>query len=475
MANARLSIPWLTQIQLTWIAVLALAVLVRLLFLGSYPLADTTEARYAEVARLMLVSGDWITPQIEAGVPFWGKPPLSFWLTAGSFKIFGISEFAARLPALLQLIATALLLLGFTGERPNRNVGVASAGVFLSSGLAFISAGAVMTDPSLVFSTTLAMVGFWRAVKYQSQTWGYLFFLGLGLGLLAKGPVAWVISLAPIVLWALWFGRVRETLNSLPWGFGIPLAAIVSVPWYLMAESHSPGFLQYFIVGEHWLRFVDSGWTGDLYGNAHDEPRGKIWLFWVVSALPWSFFAAYALVRHWRENGFVLRVDEDQAYLVLWATIPMVFFSFASNILYTYVLPGLPALALLIGLFIDSHKTRAIYVAAFVPLLFLVAGPVFLFDAINDKSERDLVRMSDETEECARLVYLQHRPYSAEFYSSGKAELAADASAVRHRIEGDQSICVAIRNSALKGLPDNLNAELIGIRQFAKYTLFRTS
>jgi hypothetical protein len=76
--------------------VLALAVLVRLLFLGSYPLADTTEARYAEVARLMLVSGDWITPQIEAGVPFWGKPPLSFWLTAGSFKLFGISEFAAR-------------------------------------------------------------------------------------------------------------------------------------------------------------------------------------------------------------------------------------------------------------------------------------------------------------------------------------------------------------------------------------------
>ena len=73
--------------------------LIRLLFLGTYPLADTTEARYGEMGRLMVETGNWITPQFEKGIPFWGKPPLSFWLTAVSFKMFGIHEFSARLPS----------------------------------------------------------------------------------------------------------------------------------------------------------------------------------------------------------------------------------------------------------------------------------------------------------------------------------------------------------------------------------------
>ena len=93
-----------------WSAILIVGAIVRILTLSAYPLHDTTEARYAEVARLMLAGGDWITPQISAGVPFWGKPPLSFWLTASSFKLFGLNEFAARLPAFLLLLIVVLLV-----------------------------------------------------------------------------------------------------------------------------------------------------------------------------------------------------------------------------------------------------------------------------------------------------------------------------------------------------------------------------
>lgn len=462
----------LSRRQLIWIALLAFAVLARLLLLGSYPLADTTEARYAEVARLMLSSGDWITPQIEAGVPFWGKPPLSFWLTAGSFSFLGISEFAARLPALLQLMATAFLLLGFTRAGSSRqNFG--SAAVFLTSALGFISAGAVMTDPTLVFSTTLVMVGFWRAVNDSSRVWGLLFFVGLGLGLIAKGPVAWVLGLTPIGLWALFYRKLGRSLTSLPWLMGVPLCVLISVPWYVLAEANSPGFLEYFLVGEHWLRFVDSGWTGDLYGNAHDEPHGMIWLMWLVSALPWSLFAFYAVFRYWRQSGVRVRVGEERGYLILWAVVPMLFFTLAGNILYTYVLPGLPAFAILIAQTIDTRQSRAIYLAALIPLIFLASGPVFLFEQVNDKSERDLVMLSAESSACENLVYYAMRPYSAEFYSQGKAELAKDHSALRKVLQGSSTSCMAIRNSALATLPEDINSQLVGIQRFNKYTLFR--
>ena len=99
----------LTSRQQLW-GVLTFACMTRLLTLGAYPLTDTTEARYGEIARKMLETGQWLVPQIDYGVPFWGKPPLSFWLTAMSYKLFGITEFAARLPSLLLGIAVCALV-----------------------------------------------------------------------------------------------------------------------------------------------------------------------------------------------------------------------------------------------------------------------------------------------------------------------------------------------------------------------------
>jgi 4-amino-4-deoxy-L-arabinose transferase-like glycosyltransferase len=98
-----------------WLAIFLTAVAVRLLTLSAYPLYDTTEARYAEIARVMLATDNWVTPQIEPGEPFWAKPPLSIWATALSFSVLGINEFAARLPSLLFTLATACLILSLRG------------------------------------------------------------------------------------------------------------------------------------------------------------------------------------------------------------------------------------------------------------------------------------------------------------------------------------------------------------------------
>ncbi|MBT8080203.1 MAG: phospholipid carrier-dependent glycosyltransferase, partial [Gammaproteobacteria bacterium] len=187
-----------------WLAVLVTAAALRLLTLSLYPLHDTTEARYAEIARLMVASGDWVTPQITVGVPFWAKPPLSMWFTAASFELFGLSEFAARFPGWVLILLAAALVVRLGKVASTTDAAVASAAVFLTTVLGFMSAGMVMTDAALTLSTTLSLASFWMAADFPASRSRYLFFVGLGLGLLAKGPLALVLVGLPVVTWALW-------------------------------------------------------------------------------------------------------------------------------------------------------------------------------------------------------------------------------------------------------------------------------
>jgi len=146
------------------VAVLVVVVVVRLATLGAYPLMDTTEARYAEIARKMLETGDWVMPQFDYGVPFWGKPPLSTWLSAAAMAAFGSSEFAARLPSFLLLLGCGALVHRLAATRGGGDQALWTLAVFAGTALVFVAAGAVMTDPALVLGTTLSMAGFWLAV-----------------------------------------------------------------------------------------------------------------------------------------------------------------------------------------------------------------------------------------------------------------------------------------------------------------------
>jgi len=270
-------------------ALLVLLGLLRLASLGAYPLADMTEARYGNVARLMAETGDWITPQYTEGVPFWGKPPLSTWLAAISMKLFGINEFAARFPSLLMALAAMALVWQLGARQRSRDHALAAAMVLATSAVFFVSSGAVMTDPALLVGTTLSMSAFWQSINRSGgagKPWGYAFFIGLAIGLLAKGPVAMVLTALPIGAWVLLQRRWLHAWQRLPWVSGLVLTAFLSAPWYLLAEWNTPGFLNYFLVGEHWKRFTVPGWQGDLYGKAHSMPKGSIWLYGLLAALP---------------------------------------------------------------------------------------------------------------------------------------------------------------------------------------------
>src|SRR5439155_24547909 len=195
---------WLTGL-------LVFAVLVRLTTLGAYPLMDTTEARYGEMARKMIETGDWLWPQFKYGVPHWSKPPLSTWLTAATYLALGVNEFAARFPSLVACLAVMWLTVDLGARRAVPGLGLKAAVVLFTTPLFFISAGAVMTDPTLVLGTTLSMAGFWQAMTREGRAacvWGYVFFVGLAIGLLAKGPVTLALTFAPVGIWTLWKGGI---------------------------------------------------------------------------------------------------------------------------------------------------------------------------------------------------------------------------------------------------------------------------
>ena len=136
---------------------LAALVVARLISLALYPLMDQTEARYGDIARRMVERSDWVTPWFTEDRPFWGKPPLSFWATALSFKLFGINEFAGRLPHLILGFAVAALTWVYARRQSARAAWHAVA--LLSATLLFVaSSGAVMTDMSLALGTTLRNV-----------------------------------------------------------------------------------------------------------------------------------------------------------------------------------------------------------------------------------------------------------------------------------------------------------------------------
>ena len=431
------------------VATLAAALLLRAASLGTYPLTDTTEARYGDIARVMLETGNWLSPQEAPGAVFWAKPPLAAWLSAASMAALGVNEFAARLPSLGFALATCWLVFvwarsGITGGPPAptdraaaRERGLIAAAVLATSVLFYISAGAVMTDPGLACFTTWILVAFHRSVVLAPNgghpAWRWGVFVAAGLAMLAKGPVVIVYAGLPIVAWALLTRRVGDTWRALPWGRGALLFLAIWLPWYIVAEVRTPGFLRYFLLGEHVLRFVEPGWRGDLYGRAHSGARGSIWLHLLAALGPWAL-ALPALLPRRRPPASsppTCSTTDGRVFLWLAALGPLTFFTFSRNLIWTYALPVLVPIAVLLAAAIEprldaSRRWRVAFVAILpLPLAAFAVGSIAWLPGEAAKwSTRGLVAAwREETAiEPGPLVYWGPRtPHSLSFYSAGRA------------------------------------------------------
>lgn len=442
-----------------WVPLLLVALLLtRLVAMAVLPLMDTTEARYAEIGRKMTESGDWVTPWHDEGVPYWGKPPLSFWLTAGTLRLLGTNEFAARLPHLLCTLLTVALVWHLGRKRSPREALLATA-LLAGSLLFYVGGGAVMTDPALVLGTTLSMLGFWLALHYQDERargrYRWLLFLGLAIGLLTKGPVALVLVGVPLLLWTLLSRRAAAVWQAIPWLTGAALTALLVAPWYLLAEQRTPGFLRYFLLGEHWHRFVTPGWAGDLYGFAHRVAPGSVWLYALAALLPWLLLLPMAFVHRTGIRASASGAAADwHRFLLLWALWPLIFFTAARNIIWPYVLPSLPALALWGAGCIERRvapERADRWLAAGLAVTLLASAAVFVIGMHTGRFERESARAVVHAYEIAHgagepLFFIERRPSSAAFYSRGRAGLVADGPTLAHRLE-HRSAYVAVRSA----------------------------
>jgi len=436
------------------LALVMVALGFRLISLGWYPLFDTTEARYGEIARIMFETQNWVTPFFDYNVPFWGKPPLHTWITSQSFAWFGVGEFTARLPH----FACSVLVLCMVYRLASRVADTRtaqSAVLVLSSTLGFlIASGMVMTDAALLFAVTLAMVSFWFAFSESDRLLsGHLFFVGLALGMLIKGPVAIVLVGIALVCWSVQQRCFKKALLALPWPSGLLLFLLLTLPWYLLAELRTPGFLEYFFVGEHVQRFLVPGWEGDLYGSAHTKPRGTIVWYWLLGAFPWSLaLLGLWLGRGWRREPLLVeRQAHFSAYLMCWMLAPIFLFMMAGNIVPAYVLPGFGGLAVLVALNL-SLRSLMLWVAAGGVSLFILMIVLFSAGLSSKESQADLLGGDRSFPQHARLYYWEKRPFSARFYSKGQAQLLDDPGELTKLVNAGEPFYLALPKTAFAEL-----------------------
>jgi 4-amino-4-deoxy-L-arabinose transferase-like glycosyltransferase len=355
-----------------------------LLGLGSPALYDPHESLYAEIAREMVVRGDWLTPHLN-GTRYLDKPPLFYWLIAVSYTVFGVSEFSARLPIALAGLGGVLVTWGIGRHLFDSRSG-ALAGLVLTTSVGyFVFSRQLLPDMVFACFTTLSFYAFLCATEEgrAREPWSLLAYLCLALAVMTKG----FVGLFPLVVLATYgllsgsFHALRE-LRSV-WG-GL-LFSLLIVPWHLIMGWQHEGYFWHYFANEHFLRFLGRRHPIDFISLP--LPIFSLVLFlWL---LPWSPYLALAIPRQWPQLGKPFpREDAGYLLMLLWAGMFLLFFALSRARLPQYCLPAMPALALLIGMSLDKRYTGRISsttglliataISALLPALALLLLPAYV-------------------------------------------------------------------------------------------------
>lgn len=311
--------------------------------LGRLPLLEPDEGRNAEVAREMLTSGDLITPHFNTLV-YLDKPAVYFWLVAGSFRLWGVTEWAARFPSALMALAT-LLLTWFLARRMFGGAAGARAAVMLATTpLVLAYSRLVIFDMTLTFLVTTAMASYWFAAAsdFRRPWLDVTLFASMGLATITKGPVGFLLPLLSIFAYQAVRGQLSE-LKRLRWGLGLVVFLAAALPWFIAVSVRNPDFPRYALWEESLKRFA----TGSTR-------RGGSILYYVpvflLGVFPWSFFLVFAgwnRLKRWRE----LRQETHQpvVFLLAWAVVIFAFFSISQSKLPGYFLPATVPLSILMA------------------------------------------------------------------------------------------------------------------------------
>jgi 4-amino-4-deoxy-L-arabinose transferase len=355
-------------------ALFALILFLYILPLGFRPLTIPDETRYGEIPREMLYSGDWVVPHLN-GLKYFEKPPLGYWANAVSMVTFGENAFALRIPSVLSVMISALLIFLLVRKFSRGETAFLLApAIFLTCPLVLAVGQINLLDSLLSMLLTGALVSFFFAhMAENSLRKG--FFLALmgvfcGLAFLTKGFLAFAVPVLTVVPFLLWEGRFKD-LFRIPW---IPLltALLVVLPWSVMIYFREGDFWNYFFWTEHVARFLDP------VRGQHPKP---IWYYLPIlvgGALPWVAQSPAAI-----PTVFKFKMKEPlMRFAVCWFIFPFLFFSVCSGKLIPYILPCFPPLAMVfaIGLaaYFQAGKGRTFSMTAWVLAILFGLGGLFL-------------------------------------------------------------------------------------------------
>jgi 4-amino-4-deoxy-L-arabinose transferase-like glycosyltransferase len=301
------------------------------------------EAMYALIPREMLATGSWFTPLLN-GVPYLDKPHLLYWLNLLSYKIFGVSDWAARLPTLGVTLGEVWVTY-LIGRRLLGRKAAWLGGFILLSCIGFFSLHLQILTDHLITLTLMASLYFLlRWQEAPGYSWAVPFFLCLVAGFLSKGFIGLVF---PVLIGLLYAWQVGQSglirLYFYPRGLG--LAALLLAPWFVGVELAHPGYLQFQLVNEQILRFLGHRQPPDITSFS----VAGFWVFLAIWLMPWTFLLPGALYRFWLETRPGAAIDPRARLLVIWAAVILGFFTLSSSRIEYYVLPALPPLALILG------------------------------------------------------------------------------------------------------------------------------
>jgi len=358
--------------------------------LGSIGFLDPDEGMYAEIAREMLASGDWLIPRFN-GVPYLEKPPLVYWLTAATYAVAGTSEFSARLWKIVPTLGTILLTYGIGLRLFGGDVGILSALLLATTLGWFLFGRLAQMDPFLVFAIALSVFGFVGAGSPTPATagrsgWsaGLLFWIGLGIAVMSKGLPGLAFPLLLLVLWTLVRRDPGGVGHVWSWG-GIGVALLLALPWHVAVAAKVPGFVQFYLLDNQVLRFLgERGYVEDGRSLGTLAFLGIT----VYALFPWAPYlgaALMALCTSISREGLGVRRqgmrsakpvhtshltphvsrltfhasrftphDSRCQFLLGWIAVVIGAFTISSSRLEYYALPAFPAVAVLVAAFLTS-------------------------------------------------------------------------------------------------------------------------
>ncbi len=321
---------------------------------------DDVDAVQAQIARNMLLSGDWVTARLN-GIAYLEKAPLPYWIMAVSFEVLGVSDWAARLPLALGVVLLCLLTARFARWAFGEPAGLYSGIVLSTSVGLFLFTRILIPDALLTLTITLGLWAFLRALEEDEahpRRWALVFAASAGAGLLLKGLIAVVFPAGAVLVYLSLTRQLfrRRTWQRLHPFTGLAVLLAIAAPWHVLATLRNPpyfdftwrsapgeyhGFFWFFFLNEHVFRFLDMRHPRDY----NTVPRHLFWLFHLLWLFPWSVYLPALSRVSYRP---VDRAGRARLMALCWIGFVMIFFTFSTTQEY-YSMPVYPALALLLG------------------------------------------------------------------------------------------------------------------------------